>query len=150
MNGEQVLTSQVIETIEKQLRYFASVIREHGREVLKDEELTPPQFVALQWLSDKEGMTIGELSSKMYLAFSTTTDLIDRMESKHLVKRTRDEQDKRMVRIHLLKKGETIIQQVIAKRQEYMQERLDDLSASELDGLQLGLSRLFEMVKEEI
>lgn len=150
MNGEQVLTSQVIETIEKQLRYFASVIREHGREVLKEEELTPPQFVALQWLSDKDGMTIGELSSKMYLAFSTTTDLIDRMETKKLVKRTRDGQDKRVVRIHLLNKGETIIQQVIKKRQEYMHERLLGLSGKEIDGLQNGLSRLFDMIKEEI
>ncbi len=150
MNGEQILSSHVIETIEKQLRYFASAIREHGREVLKDEDLTPPQFVALQWLSDKEGMTIGELSSKMYLAFSTTTDLVDRMETKNLIKRVRDLQDKRVVRIHLLDKGEKIIHQVIKKRQEYMHERLLGLSGEEIDGLQNGLSHLFEMIKEEI
>ena len=47
-------------------------------------------------------MTIGDLSNKMYLAFSTTTDLIDRMEKSELVQRIRDEQDRRVVRIHLL------------------------------------------------
>ena len=36
-------------------------------------------------------MTIDELSNRMYLAFSTTTDLVDRMEKNELVVRIRDE-----------------------------------------------------------
>jgi len=51
-------------------------------------------------------MTIGELSNIMYLAFSTTTDLVDRMEKNELVMRIRDDQDRRVVHIHLLQEGE--------------------------------------------
>ncbi len=67
-------------------------------------------------------MTIGDLSNKMYLAFSTTTDLVDRMEKNELVQRVRDEQDRRVVRIHLLPEGERIIQEVIEKRQNYLRD----------------------------
>ena len=73
-----------------------------GVEFLSNYTITPPQFIALQWLFEHGDMTIGDLSNKMFLAFSTTTDLVDRMEKNHLVKRVRDEQDRRVVRIHLL------------------------------------------------
>src|SRR5690554_353584 len=91
---------ETVASIEKDLRYIAGLIKQKGREILSNYTITPPQFVALQWLLEEGDMTIGELSTKMYLAFSTTTDLIDRMENNHLVKRVRDEKDRRVVRIH--------------------------------------------------
>lgn len=145
-----MLTSQTVKTIEKQLRYIAAVIRERGREVLIDEGLTPPQFVTLQWVLDKEGITISELASKMFLAFSTTTDLIDRMENKGLVKRIKDEQDKRVVRIHLQEKGEKTIYNVIKKRQIFLNDKLEELSDPEIDNLQHGLTSLYNLINGEI
>lgn len=69
-----------IATIEKDMRYISGIIKQKGREILSNYTMTPPQFVALQWLFEEGDMTIGELSNKMFLAFSTTTDLVDRME----------------------------------------------------------------------
>lgn len=68
------------EDIEKSLRKVADLVRQKGREILTHFPITPPQFVALQWLNEYGDMTIGELSDRMHLACSTTTDLIDRME----------------------------------------------------------------------
>lgn len=150
MRNKEMLTSQTVKTIEKQLRYIAAVIRERGREVLIDEGLTPPQFVTLQWVLDKEGITISELASKMFLAFSTTTDLIDRMENKGLVKRIKDEQDKRVVRIHLQEKGEKTIYNVIKKRQIFLNDKLEELSDPEIDNLQHGLTSLYNLINGEI
>ena len=99
---EKTIDEKVIAAIEKDLRYIAGLVKQKGREILSHYTVTPPQFVALQWLSEEGDMTIGELSTKMYLAFSTTTDLVDRMEKTKLVQRVRDEQDRRVVRIHLL------------------------------------------------
>ena len=61
------------------------MVKQKGRVIFSQFPITPPQFVALQWLNEKGDMTIGELSTSMYLAFSTTTDLIDRMEKMRLV-----------------------------------------------------------------
>ena len=104
-----------IAQMEKDLRHIAGIIKQQGRKILTNYKITPPQFIALQWLFELGDMTIGDLSTKMYLAFSTTTDLVDRMEKNELVKRVRDEQDRRVVRIHLLPEGERIIEEVIEK-----------------------------------
>ncbi len=53
--------------LEKQMRYIASIIRITGRQILSNVGITPPQFVALQWVSEEEGITIGELSSIFFL-----------------------------------------------------------------------------------
>ncbi|QMT18671.1 MarR family transcriptional regulator [Planococcus maritimus] len=119
--------------MEKELRYISGIIKQKGREILNSYTITPPQFVALQWLFEHGDMTIGDLSNKMFLAFSTTTDLVDRMEKNDLVVRIREEQDRRVVRIKLLKEGERIIEEVIKKRQEYLEAVLDDFSEEEVE-----------------
>lgn len=71
--------------LEKELRHISALIKQKGREILSNYTITPPQFIALQWLHEIGDMTIGDLSNKMYLAFSTTTDLVDRMEKMRLL-----------------------------------------------------------------
>lgn len=135
--------------IEKSIRMIADIVKQKGREILTQFPITPPQFVALQWLHEFGDMTIGELSSKMYLACSTTTDLVDRMEKNELVERVKDTNDRRVVRIHLLDKGATIIQEVIKKRQEYLSDVLKHLSVEEVNVLEQNLSHLYEEMKRE-
>ena len=138
---------QSVALLEKELRYISHLIKQKGREILSNYTITPPQFVALQWLHESGDMTIGDLSTKMYLAFSTTTDLVDRMEKNELVQRVRDEQDRRVVRIHLLPEGERVIQEVILKRQEYLQEILAEFNEKEVEDLLENLQKLHELMK---
>ena len=128
--------------IEKDLRYISGILKQKGREILSDYGITPPQFLALQWLYEEGDMTIGELSARMYLAFSTTTDLIDRMEKTSLVKRIKNDQDRRVVQIHLLEEGERLVSQVLEKRKIYLQRLLKDYSSEDLLKLQVSLTRL--------
>ena len=136
-----------IAAVEKELRYVSALLKQKGREILSNYTITPPQFDALQWLHEIGDMTIGELSNKMYLAFSTTTDLIDRMEKAQLVKRVKEEHDRRVVRIHLLEAGETIIQEVIAKRQEYLKDLLEQFEATEAEEMLRLLTKLHLLMK---
>lgn len=135
--------------IEKDLRYISGIIKQKGRELLSNYTITPPQFIALQWLFEDGDMTIGELSNKMFLACSTTTDLVDRMEKNELVVRVKDPNDRRVVRIHLLDEGERIIDEVIKKRQLYLQEVLKDFSGEEILSLKEGLTKLHQEMRGE-
>ncbi|MFJ5965521.1 MarR family winged helix-turn-helix transcriptional regulator [Bacillus sp. NPDC093026] len=135
--------------IEKSLRHIAAIIKQKGREILHQYTITPPQFVGLQWLYEFGDMTIGELSQKMYLACSTTTDLIDRMEKSELVERVKDPSDRRVVRIHLLPEGERIIQEVIVKRQEYVSELLEAFSEEEAIVFNKSLMKLQQQMKRK-
>ncbi|MCG7346413.1 MarR family transcriptional regulator [Sporosarcina sp. ACRSL] len=138
-----------IARMEKELRYISGIIKQQGRKILSNYTITPPQFIALQWLFEHGDMTIGDLSNKMYLAFSTTTDLVDRMENNKLVKRVRDEQDRRVVRIHLLDEGERIIEEVIDKRRKYLNDVLEDFTEVEINEFSRLLTKLHkEMIKD--
>lgn len=118
-------------SIEKSIRYISAHVKSHGREILKTYELSPLQFVALQWASDKEGITIGELSNRLYLAHSTTTDIVDKLENGGFVKRQKYEKDKRIVLILMLDRGRQVINEVIEKRISYISEITDHLSHDE-------------------
>ncbi|WP_078545249.1 MarR family winged helix-turn-helix transcriptional regulator [Litchfieldia alkalitelluris] len=140
---------QVVADIEKSLRYIAAIIKQKGREILSNYTITTPQFIALQWLLEDGDMTIGELSNKMFLACSTTTDLVDRMEKSNLVMRVKDPNDRRVVRIHLLEEGERIIEEVIKKRQNYLSDVLSDFSAEDTQVFEKYLSKLHREMKED-
>ncbi|MCT2537914.1 MarR family transcriptional regulator [Aquibacillus koreensis] len=144
---QEVTSTPVIAEIEKELRYIAGIVKQKGREILNNYPITMPQFIALQWLLEDGDLTIGELSNKINLAFSTTTDLIDRMERNELVERVRDNKDRRVVRIHLLEKGKFIIHEVIKKRQEYLGEVLEDVSAEDINSLYSVLTLLHDQMK---
>ncbi|MFB4165412.1 MarR family winged helix-turn-helix transcriptional regulator [Alteribacillus sp. JSM 102045] len=136
--------------IEKSLRHVSYIVKQKGREILNQFPITPPQFVALQWLQEDGDMTIGELSNKMYLACSTTTDLVDRMENNQLVERIKDEKDRRVVQIHLLEKGESIIREVVKERQNYLQNVLCHFTAEEVENIEKSMTLLHDnMTKEE-
>ena len=142
------LNHEDVAFLEKELRHISGIIKQRGRQILNSYTITPPQFVALQWLFEIGDMTIGDLSNKMYLAFSTTTDLIDRMEKSELVQRVRDEQDRRVVRIHLLKEGERIIEEVIDKRQQYLKDVLKQFDRDEAQTLSTLLAKLHHEMKK--
>ncbi|AMA62722.1 MAG: MarR family winged helix-turn-helix transcriptional regulator [Kurthia gibsonii] len=143
------VNAQNICILEKDLRHIAAIIKQKGREILTNYTITPPQFIALQWLDELGDMTIGDLSNRMYLAFSTTTDLIDRMEKNELVQRVRDTADRRVVRIHLLPEGEKIIREVIEKRQLYLVDIVSDFENEEIQQLSELLQKLYVRMNED-
>jgi len=147
LENSQKVNGDVVANIEKDLRYISGIIKQKGREMLGNYKITPPQFVALQWLFEDGDMTIGELSNKMYLACSTTTDLVDRMEKNLLVERVKDPSDRRVVRIHLLEEGNRIIDEVIKKRQVYLEEILIDFTSEEILLLQQSLKKLHQEMR---
>lgn len=140
---------EIVAEIEKDLRYISGIIKQKGREILSNYTITPPQFVALQWLFEDGDMTIGELSNKMFLACSTTTDLVDRMEKNHLVMRLKDTADRRVVQIHLLEEGKRIIDEVIKERQLYLKEVLKNSSDDEVALLKNSLIKLHQGMRKE-
>lgn len=121
--------------IEENLRLVCGKVKNKGREILSDYDITPPQFNALLTLIEYDGLTIGELSSKMYLACSTVTDLLDRMERNELVIRVKDEKDRRIVRIEVLDKGNDLIEKILNTRRLYLSSVLSGCKDEKLDEL---------------
>ncbi|HSB63006.1 MAG TPA: MarR family transcriptional regulator [Thermoanaerobaculia bacterium] len=67
--------------------------------------LTGPQRVALRVLGRRPGISAGTLANVLRLHPSTLTGILHRLERRGLVRRTRDPEDRRRVRLALTARG---------------------------------------------
>lgn len=70
--------------------------------------LTYPQYLVLIVLWEGDDITVNTLGSRLFLDSGTITPLIKRLEARGLVRRRRDEDDERQVRILLTPEGRTL------------------------------------------
>ncbi|SMH44474.1 MarR family winged helix-turn-helix transcriptional regulator [Mesorhizobium australicum] len=70
--------------------------------------LTYPQYLVLIVLWEGDDITVNTLGSRLFLDSGTITPLLKRLEARGLVKRRRDEDDERQVRILLTPEGRAL------------------------------------------
>ncbi|HUQ07365.1 MAG TPA: MarR family transcriptional regulator [Kofleriaceae bacterium] len=101
-----------------QLRRFLAFSEAQARSV----ELEPRQhqvLLALRGLPRGTVPTVGALAERLLLRHHTVVELIDRLERRRLIKRTRAEDDRRQARIALTPRGlDTLRRLSIAHRNE--------------------------------
>jgi DNA-binding MarR family transcriptional regulator len=138
---------QCVIQLERLLRTVSSIIKRRGRDVLQDFDITTPQFNALLILRHRN-LTIGELGERMFLACSTATDLIDRMERNNLVERVRDSNDRRVIRLNVTERGMQMVDEVMTARIRYLSKILQDVSLEELKVMIAGMTHLEELMRD--
>ena len=79
------------------------------------EDLSPSQFGVLETLLHLGPLCQGELSAKLLKSTGNITLVLDNLEKRGLVKRVRQTEDRRMVKIVLTPEGEVLIQRVFPK-----------------------------------
>lgn len=135
--------------IDRLIRLVSVIVRKRGRDVLVNFDITPPQFNALHTLDDHGSLTMGELCDHLYLACSTATDLIDRMERNGLIERQRDQNDRRVIRLKITERGHEIIEKVIEARYEYLSGVLREVSAEERERIVCSLSQVYSLMTQD-
>ena len=76
------------------------------------EDLSPSQFGVLETLLHLGPLCQGEVSAKLLKSTGNITLVLDNLEKRGLVKRVRETQDRRMVKISLTPEGEVLIKRV--------------------------------------
>ncbi|MGE5673069.1 MAG: MarR family winged helix-turn-helix transcriptional regulator [Mycobacterium leprae] len=136
--------------IEELLRSVSTILKKRGRDILSNFDITPPQFDALLVLREYGELTMGELCQKMYLACSTATDLIDRMERNGLIERVRDTADRRVIRLRVLPKGASVIEDLMAARRNYLGTILSEVDGADKDRLIQSLQQINYLMTREV
>ena len=67
--------------------------------------LTYPQYLVFLVLWEQDGLTVKALGEKLFLDSGTITPLVKRLEARGLLRRQRDDEDERQVRIFLTPEG---------------------------------------------
>jgi MarR family transcriptional regulator, organic hydroperoxide resistance regulator len=78
------------------------------RPLLDKLGLTYPQYLAMLVLWERDGQTVKEIGEKLFLDSGTLTPLLKRLEAARLVRRARDPEDERQVRITLTDAGQAL------------------------------------------
>jgi len=128
--------------LEETLRRANTILFKRGRSILIGMEISALQFNALFTIREFGPLTMGDLGKYLFVACSTVTDLVDRMERARLVERVRDEKDRRVFRVHLLPRGDDVLNEVIAERQSFIGEVLKDYTDQEYSELLRSLELL--------
>ncbi len=110
--------------------------------------LTAPQLHALHWLGVDGALTMGELARRVGVSEKTITGIVDRMESASLLKRVRDESDRRIVRAEITPHGQKVFVQIRAEMRERAAHLLGLLDPEDRQGLVRIISTLRDRVVE--
>jgi DNA-binding MarR family transcriptional regulator len=82
-------------------------LQEKAAALLKDYQLTPPQYNVLRILrgAGPDGLTCSQASERMLSPDPDMTRLLDRMEARQLIERERSREDRRVVVTRITKAG---------------------------------------------
>lgn len=101
-------------------------------------DLTLSQFGVLETLYHLGPLCQGQISAKLLKSSGNVTLVLDNLEKRGLVERRREMEDRRMVRIYLTPKGESLIAEIFPLQAEKIAQEFSLLSVEE----QIELGRL--------
>jgi DNA-binding MarR family transcriptional regulator len=82
--------------------------------------LTAAQFDVLATLGDTAGMTCKELGAGTLITKGTLTGVLDRLEDRGLIRRTKGEQDSRQIFVTLTDAGEAVFRRTFQPHIDFM------------------------------
>jgi MarR family 2-MHQ and catechol resistance regulon transcriptional repressor len=98
-------------------------------------ELTPSQFAVLEALYHLGPMTQGKVSNKVLKSVSNITTVIDHLERDELVRRERNEKDRRAIHVHLTEAGNRKVEALLPRHVAALVEEFSVLTAEEQEML---------------
>jgi MarR family 2-MHQ and catechol resistance regulon transcriptional repressor len=134
--------------VKEAVRAYANLLRA-GRSVvarveplLAAHQLTMTQFGVLEAILHRGPLTHRELGRKVLTSAGNMTDVVDKLEARHLVRRVRDPSDRRLVRVELTESGESLIRTLFPLHAADIARVMSGLSPEELRQLGELLRRL--------
>lgn len=122
---------------------FLNLLRTAGwleravEDALRPSGLTQPQYNVLRILqgAGKDGLPCGEVGARMITRDPDMTRLLDRMEKRGLIQRSRSEKDRRVVRAYLAPEGATALKALEKPVRETIRRALEPLGETKLTAL---------------
>ncbi len=95
------------------------------------EDLTTSQFGVLETLMHLGPMCPGELSTKLLKSTGNMTLVLDNLEKRGLIRRVRESEDRRQIRIYLTPEGDALIRRIFPGQAQAITQEMSALTAEE-------------------
>ncbi|WDI30541.1 MarR family transcriptional regulator [Hyphococcus flavus] len=132
------------------LRQILRATEISSRALAKACGLTPSQLIMLQVLEKEGGAATPSLIAKeLSLSQATVTSLIDKLEHRQIVRRNKDEQDKRRVLVELTDQGQATLANAPSILQQRFERGFEKLENWEQSFLVAALERTAMLLEAE-
>lgn len=128
------------------LRRIVRAIDLHSRQLVQQYGLTGPQIVLLRELVRHGEMHVAELAQSIALSHATVTDILNRLEGRGLVTRTRSTTDRRRIQVMPTAQAVAMVEKSPPPLQEQFASQLANLEAWELTQILTVLQRIAAMM----
>ncbi|MFB3918546.1 MAG: MarR family winged helix-turn-helix transcriptional regulator [Candidatus Velamenicoccus archaeovorus] len=134
--------SQLMPTI------MRGILKRHADEVTSGE-ITISQYLVMEMLRRKGAMKMTQIALEMGITLPAATGLIDRLHGTKILDRLYDQDDRRVVRIHLTPKGRRLFLQLSRKREKMVKHIFGKISEEERQTYLKILRKIRDVIYEK-
>lgn len=117
-------------------------------EVVKLTDFSLAQYRVLMLVYRHGSLSISELKTRLNIAQSTASEMIDRLVNQKFLYREKDTRDRRITLFSLTPRSEKLIQQHLASITNIYQEILEPLSEQEQEKLVTGFETILKLLQK--
>jgi len=129
-----------------QIRRLTQAKELYTKELNKKYQVSASQLNSLIALYEQGSLPPSQIARHIMVKSSTVTGIIDRLEQKGLVTRSRTSPDRRVITVELTEPGRTLAENAPPPIQQKVVEGLERLPKSEMEKIVLGLNMLTQML----
>lgn len=113
------------------IKLLSQLISRRFQDALDPYGITPLQFVVIALLWEEDGLPTSAITKRLQQLGGTMTGVLDGLERRGLIRRQRDEIDRRVYKIWLTESGEKLTEQLMPTAVEFRKGLLSFLSKEE-------------------
>lgn len=116
--------------------------------ISKAIHLTPAQFSVLFYLRRRDNSSVTDVAKYLKISKPNMTPILDSLIKKGYLVRTRDEKDRRIIRLSLTPSGRVFYEDLKAANLHIVEEMFSAYSAEELEKIVMHSSELLNLIKD--
>jgi DNA-binding MarR family transcriptional regulator len=131
------------------LRRVIRAVDLHSRALVRSHGLTAPQALVLKEIVRAGELPVGMVATRVSLSHATITDIVNRLERRGLVTRSRSDSDRRRVMVRATPAADATLQRAPPLLQESFSRRFSQLADWEQTQLLASLQRIAALMDAE-
>jgi DNA-binding MarR family transcriptional regulator len=138
---------KVVSEVVNAIRLLQGISRRQSSEFMRKYRITGPQLGALRLVALTPGISMRQLSERLYLHVSTVSGIVDRLVKRGYVERERSDEDRRIVQLKVTTAGRRVIKRTPLAGMGLLFHTVGDLPHKKLLEVQKVMNLLLDMME---
>lgn len=137
----------LVEEVAHQLLTIHRYLRRYSKQVSAELGISGRQLATLRRLHEAGPLSVGQISGYLYIADSTTSELLDGLEARGMVTRSRSSEDSRVAIVALTPAGDALVLRAPLAGVGLLRQRLRSEAPEQVAALAQALAQLSHLME---